>query len=284
MKIAALTFVYNEHVNLPIWRRYYGQQLGEKNLFIIDRESDDGSTTNLGEANRIVVPRDPFDDVKKVTCMSSFQSGLLAYYDAVICGDCDEIVVPDPSKYSGLVDYVARMERLYATCVGIDVLHIITEEPPLDTTRPILAQRRFGRFRSVGCKTLLSRVPILWAPGLHSSNKPPKIDQDLVNFHLKVMDYQTATLRQKINQDTEWSAESLAKNLGAHHRYDLGRFVRQAFLETATAIAQQKVGPFEFEADIAEYMSHIEERGGIYYTPNNMARLVEIPSSFSEVF
>ena len=41
MKIAALTFAYNESVNLLIWRRYYGEQLGEENLFLIDHGSDD---------------------------------------------------------------------------------------------------------------------------------------------------------------------------------------------------------------------------------------------------
>ncbi len=70
MKIAALTFAYNELVNLPIWRRYYGQQFGEHNLFLIDHGSDDGSTDDLGDVNRIGLPHTPFDDAKKVMCLS----------------------------------------------------------------------------------------------------------------------------------------------------------------------------------------------------------------------
>ena len=65
MKIAALTYVYNENVNLPIWRRYYGTNFGEENLFVVDRESDDGSTVDLGAANRIRVPRVAFDDRRR---------------------------------------------------------------------------------------------------------------------------------------------------------------------------------------------------------------------------
>ena len=125
MRIAALTYVYNESVNLPVWRRYYGQQLGEHNLFLIDRGSDDGSTDSLGDVTHIRLPRTPFDDTKKVMCLSSFQAGLLSHYDAVVCGDCDEIVVPDPEKYAGLSDYISRMEGEYATCAGVDIVHII---------------------------------------------------------------------------------------------------------------------------------------------------------------
>src|ERR1700730_13677411 len=51
MKAAALTFVFNESVNLPLWIKYYGSNFGEKNLFVVDRESTDGSTNNLGEVN-----------------------------------------------------------------------------------------------------------------------------------------------------------------------------------------------------------------------------------------
>src|SRR6185369_12509370 len=69
MKVAALTFVYNESVNLPIWIKYYGSNFGEKNLFVADRESDDGSTANLGEVNRVVLPRNAFDDVKRASFM-----------------------------------------------------------------------------------------------------------------------------------------------------------------------------------------------------------------------
>jgi hypothetical protein len=84
MNVAAVTFVFNEVVNLPIWRRYYGENFGDKNLFVIDRESNDDSTSDLGEVNRVVIPRDAFDDSKKTSFVSSYQHALLQYYDAVM--------------------------------------------------------------------------------------------------------------------------------------------------------------------------------------------------------
>src|SRR5689334_11236262 len=41
MRVAALTFVFNEAVNLPIWIKYYGSNFGERNLYVVDRESTD---------------------------------------------------------------------------------------------------------------------------------------------------------------------------------------------------------------------------------------------------
>lgn len=284
MKIAALTFVFNENVNLPIWRRYYGQQFGEKNLFVIDRESNDGSTDDLGEINRIVVPRDAFDDRKKASIMSSFQNGIINYYDAMVIGDCDEIAVPDPNKYTNLADYAQRMQHQYSTCVGVDLLHIIHKEPPIDLTKPIMEQRRFGRFRTAGCKTMLSRIPLRWGPGLHYTDHKPWIDPDLINVHLKTMDYQCAMLRQKVNQTTEWSEASLAANFGGHHRYNYDRFVQEAFFDPVNLAKQNQFGPFELSNEIADLIAKVKVQDGGYTTSSKMTRWVEFPESFRGAF
>ena len=283
MKIAALTCAYNESVNLPIWRRYYGAQLGEENLFLIDHGSDDGSTDGLGIVNRIRLPHTPFDDAKKVLCLSSLQAGLLAHYDAVVSGDCDEIVVPDPEKYSGLNDYVARMEGDYATCCSMDLLHVIDREPPIDLGKPILSQRHYGRFQSPGCKTLVSRVPIRWEPGLHFSNWPPKIDPHLFNFHLKWMDYGTSVKRHLINKENIWSQTALGANHGAHHRYDLDQFVREGFLDISNVVRQGRAGSFDLTDAIAELNASVIERNGVFVSQAHVVRIVEIPLRFQDV-
>jgi hypothetical protein len=284
MTNAAVTFVYNEAVNLPIWIRYYGKQFGNKNLFVIDRESTDGSTESLGEVNRIVIPRDAFDDRKKADFMSSFQNALTSYYDAVICSDCDELVVPDPGSYGSLNEYIVSVDFDYVTCVGLNILHIINLEPPLDPDRPILAQRRFARFRSATCKTILSRIPLRWLPGLHSLNQRPKIDPNLFMFHTKTMDYSIASARQQINVDTAWSDYSLERNFGAHHRYEYSRFVRELFLDPMNAIHQQKVVSFDFAEEISEFNSQITEKDGSFWVPMGLGRWVEIPERFGGVF
>ena len=284
MKAAALTFVYNESVNLPLWIKYYGANFGEKNLFVIDRESTDGSTSNLGDVNRIVIPRDAFDDRKKADFMSSMQNALVNYYDAVVCGDCDELVVPNIGPYASLADYVARADFDYVTCIGLNVLHIINQETALDVNKPILAQRRYARFMSATCKTMLSRVPIRWMPGLHCLDRRPKIDRNLFMFHTKTMDYGIASARQKINRDTAWSEDSLSQNFGAHHRYDYAKFVRENFLDPANVINQGNVQPFDFSEEIAKFEAGIVEKEGFFWIPMDMNRWVEIPDALRTAF
>lgn len=284
MKAAALTFVFNEAVNLPLWIKYYGSQFGEKNLFVVDRESTDGSTSNLGDVNRIVIPRDAFDDRKKADFMSSLQNALINYYDAVVCGDCDELVVPNLGTYVSLADYVARMDTDYATCIGLNVLHILNQEPPLNLGEPILSQRRYARFMSATCKTMVSKVPIRWMPGLHCLNLRPKIDKNLFMFHIKTMDYNLASARQMINRETTWSEESLSQNFGAHHRYDYAQFVRESFFDPANMINQGKVQPFDFSEEIAQFDAAVEQKDGFYWIPMNLNRWVEVPENLRTAF
>jgi hypothetical protein len=284
MKAAALTFVFNESVNLPLWIKYYGSNFGEKNLFVVDRESTDGSTNNLGEVNRIIIPRDAFDDRKKADFMSSMQNALINYYDAVVCGDCDELVVPNIGPYASLADYVAKMETDYATCIGLNILHILNQEAPLDLSKPILAQRRYARFMSATCKTMLSKVPIRWLPGLHCLDRRPKMDPNLFMFHTKTMDYGLASARQTINRETAWSEASLSQNFGAHHRYDYAQFVRESFFDPANVINQGKVQPFNFSEEIAKFEAEIVERDGFFWIPMDMNRWVEIPETLRRAF
>lgn len=285
MACAALTFVYNEAVNLPIWINYYGNQFGYANLFVIDRSSDDNSTKNLGDVNVIRIPRDEFDEHSKTNLMSSFHSGLTAIYDAVVTTDCDEIVVADPAFYKGLPDYISNMKTDYSNGLGIDVIHMIAEEFPIDLTKPILSQRRVGRFQSRECKQLLSKKPVRWLPGLHSSNYPPLIDSKLFIFHLKLMDYTAATLRQKVNLETAWSVDSVTKNFGAHHRFTVNQFVRNSFLVPLDLYNRKQVGDFEFSSEIQSIKDATTvDKDGNYRIPMNISKLVEIPERFRMVF
>jgi hypothetical protein len=284
MKVAALTFVFNEAVNLPIWIKYYGSNFGEKNLYIVDRESTDGSTSNLGEVNRIVIPRDAFDDRKKADFMSSMQNALLNYYDAVVCGDCDELVVPNLSVYTNLLDYATKMDFDHVACIGLNVLHILNHEPPLDLSEPILAQRRFARFVSATCKTQLSRVPIKWLPGLHCLNRMPNFDANLFMLHTKTMDYGIASARQKINTATLWSEDSLGQNFGAHHRYEFEQFVRESFFDPVNIINQGKIQSFDFSEEIAKITADMVERDEFFWFPMNIVRWVELPVKLRTAF
>jgi len=284
MNIAAITFVYNETVNLPIWLRYYGRNFGSENLYVIDRESNDGSTSNLGLSTRIRLPHDAFDEYKKTNFVSYLHHALLQNYDAVIYTDCDEILVPNLGLYSDLRDYIEKNDFDYVTAVGMNVLHMIDREDPLRLDQPILQQRKFAKFWSVLCKTLISRVPIVWRPGFHGLNRRPKVDTNLFLFHTKAMDYSISLGRQRINRATEWSERSLAANFGEHHRHDTVRFVRENFFDPVNVLNLGQISLFDFAEQLAQFEAAIVEREGFFELPTDIVRYVEIPDHLRSAF
>ena len=189
MATAAITFVYNELFNLPIWLKHYGSAFGPENTFVVDRGSDDGSTDNLRQVNLIKLPRKKFDEQAKTNFMSSLHRALLNFYDTIVISDCDELLTTDPTHFGSIRDFIDGVDFDYVSAIGIDIVHILNKEAPLDLSTPILAQRQYGRFYSRQCKTLITRVPLSWLPGFHFCDKPPRIDERLFLFHTKLVDY-----------------------------------------------------------------------------------------------
>jgi hypothetical protein len=284
MRTAAITFVYNESFNLPIWLRYFGGLFGAKNLFVVDLGTTDGSTDNLGEVNKIALPRTEFDEYAKTNFINNLQKGLLDYYDSVIYTDADELVVPDPAKYPDLTNYLEEKTFDYASCVGLNIIHIMTKEDPLDPSQPLLPQRRFARFLSATCKPALSRVPMNWAPGFHCSDKPPHIDPDLYLFHTKWIDFNLSMTRQKVSREAAYSKRTVDQGMGAHSRYDNERFVREGFFDPINELAQKGLSPFDFSAEIGLINAQTAAASGIHFIPMNITKMVEIPERFKHAF
>jgi hypothetical protein len=280
LSIAAITFTYNENINLPLWIKYYGAQCGENNLFIADRGSTDGSIHDIGEANLMKLPRNEFDEHGRTVFINELHAALLKFYDVVIYTDCDEFLIPDPAKFESLRTYIHSMSGDYARAIGVDVLHIINEELPLDLSRPILSQRCFGRFGSASCKALIARAPIRWLTGFHSCDKNVPIDPSLILFHLKAMDYAIAVNRQVVNQETVWSKRSIDENLGVHHRWDMKTFVQNLFFVPADIYARNGFVDFEFSGEIEAFQDRTTLANGSWYIPMDMHKFVRFPDRF----
>jgi hypothetical protein len=187
IKVAALTMIYNEPEYLPLWLRYYGQQLGAANCFVIDHGSDDDLTRWVGCENIFRLPRTPQDEVKRVQSMSCVAEMLLNYYDAVIYIDVDEFIVAKPTKYKSLLHFCQETTEAVVAVVGLNLHHLLGEEDDLDLSRPVLKQRRWVRFVAPMCKPSIVKVPIKWGRGFHSSNKP-SVFEDVYMFHLRYFD------------------------------------------------------------------------------------------------
>ena len=194
MRIAIVTMVGNERINLPIWIRHYKAHCPGATLFVIDHGSDDGSTDDLAGVNLVPFPRTPFDDQIRIEIVADFQHALLRLYDVVIYTDCDEMLVADPRVHISLAAFLAVVGSDVIAPTGLNLHHLGDIEAPIDLDVPILGQRRYARFASSMCKPSIARVPLLWVPGFHWCDRIPDYRADLFQFHLKSMD-RDASLR-----------------------------------------------------------------------------------------
>jgi hypothetical protein len=176
---------------LPRWIEYYGKQVGVDNLLVLDDNSSDKSTEDL-RCSVIKLPEHPWKQswgISRVGLGNRIAEGFLTFYDVVIFTDVDEFLVPDPAKYSGLVDYLAaNPEPDVVAPLGVNVLHNPAVESELNDTEPILRQRTFVKFAPGMCKPLIKRASVNWSTAFHGVTVPFSIDPDLLLIHLKYYD------------------------------------------------------------------------------------------------
>jgi Glycosyl transferase family 2 len=191
LRIAAITFCRDEGRMLPLWIRYYGGQFGVENLYVVDDNSEDGSTDDLA-CNVLHIP--PIRGGKFESTRMKFLAGLAAslrtLYDCVVFTDVDEFVVPDPARHSGLKDFIVRQgdDRPAVAALGLNVVHVTGTEPPLDLSAPVLSQRSFAKFVPVMCKPSVNFAGAPWFAASHGIRAPYAVDPDLWMFHLKYAD------------------------------------------------------------------------------------------------
>lgn len=212
--LAIVTMVYNEPEFLPLWRRHYASQVGEKACYVIDHGTDDGSTDDLGGVNRLCIPRSPQDDETRSRAIACYCAALLHWYDAVIYVDVDELLVADPALYASLIDFSRGWSAPVVTATGLDVIHVPEHEPDIDWSVPISRQRTHLRFTSSMCKPVLIRRPVDWAPGFHNTTEVPQFDAPLFLFHLRYADLMQGVKRLERTRRQPWISE----DAGRHQR------------------------------------------------------------------
>ena len=213
-KLAALTMVYNESAFLPVWAKHYARQVGPDHCYVIDH----GSTEPISvppAVNVIRLPRSAHDDVRRARFVSKMSDSLLEYYDWVIHADVDELVVADPALYSNLPQYCADTACDTINAIGFDVQHVPSLEGRLNLDQPIGQQRGWVRFTSAMCKPVLTRQPLSWTAGFHSSDKAPTF-ADVYLFHLHWADRDVGLDRLAKTRVMPWSDDVS----GRHQRID----------------------------------------------------------------
>lgn len=195
--LAAFTIARNEAFWLPRWLKHYGATGAA--LYVLDHESDDGSTDNTGGGFvRFAVTRPHTDDCGwMLHTVEAFQTELLRGYEKVIFAECDEFLVPDPTFHSSLRSYLGNTPGATITATGFDICQR-GSDAPLDLTRPILSQRGWRR-HDMWDKTLISKIPMRWEVGFHRPDHamgiPHGPDPTLFLLHFHYCDLETQSAR-----------------------------------------------------------------------------------------
>jgi hypothetical protein len=230
---AVFTVSHNEATLLPIWVKYYVSQVGAENVWILDHNTDDGSTdldrlpksvhvkrlysTSEGEDINLYLPHYFINRQVELHQQRLFRFG----YRCVLFAEVDELVIPDPNNYpNGLREYFKAagtrpesvLSRQGFVCVNAyQLAHLPSMERAIDLTKPLLSQRVYWIRDDFFFKPLLSKVPLRYTTGHHNAFLLPypgateammtnksHIDIDLVMIHLHAMDFSLCREREEM--------------------------------------------------------------------------------------
>ena len=261
--VLVLTMARDEGPLLRRWVDHYARHVGLESLLVLDDNSADGSTDDLGCTVFRLPPlpgRAGFEDAR-MTLVSGFARGMLATYDWVVFVDVDELLVPDPTRYADLPDLLMhRRDRPIVGAVGLNVLQLPQAEGPLDPARPVLEQRSYAVFAPLMCKPVAKRVGAPWRFSSHGIARPYRVDPDLYLLHLKFADVDT--LRR------------IAGARHAAHQHD-GRAAKSSWSKPADELvaaverAAARVDPAavaEFDVARADLEGAVFEEDGVHRT------------------
>ena len=194
---AVFTLAHNEGEFLPIWLHYYSRFFAPEDIYILNHDSTDGSTIaakQLHGVNVVAVHHPSVHDNRfMLAAITQMQHQLMGKYEAVVYSDSDELVMTDPLKYADLGEYLSKYRGDYSRCASRSVMQQ-QNEPEIDLSAPILAQRSTW-FEEIGYdKVLVSRKSLRWSMGLHSlidesgAEFWPPQDDGLILLHLARID------------------------------------------------------------------------------------------------
>lgn len=223
--LAVFTVARDEDVRLPVWLDYYRRQgVPADDLYVLDHDSERAAAVAAAAAARRVPVhhRLGFDMHWLRAVVYRFASFLLCSYRAVAFVDADEFLVAvdpggGPSSLTGLVGSLAGRtpggRPWLARARGYEVLHV-AGEPPLDWSRPILAQRSTWTPSVTYSKpALFAGQPPTWGLGFHleaARGAALPVRPDLLLVHAHRADRDLCLDRHRLACSWQWDADDLA--------------------------------------------------------------------------
>jgi hypothetical protein len=182
-RCAVFTIVKNEYYFLPIWLKYYKKYFADQDIYVLDHQSNDGSTDNLTVNHIPVVNEMAFDHNWLVETIENFQVSLLEKYESVIFAESDELLYSPDMPLNILIEHFLNdPSKKHITCLGHEMIQDLEKESPLEIGGEIFKNRNYWFKYPDYDKTLISKVPLKWVWGFHYAKN---IDRDFsYNLHL----------------------------------------------------------------------------------------------------
>ncbi|WP_208348299.1 glycosyltransferase family 2 protein [Pseudaestuariivita rosea] len=237
---AAITMCYKDYFFLKKWYDYYAEQFGPQHLYIISHGNDPEHRRIAPEANIIGVFRDETMtqfNRRRWRALTALVNGFLFYYNWVICGDTDEIVIVDPDVAPNLAAYLSAKSGdsvPKSMCpLGLELIHNPKIETGLISDEiPVLSNRSVFRLNANYSKPCVVRSTCTFTMGGHANSHLPRVlDDHLYLVHLRYFDYETSRqrliarkeMRSKItDQDVKQSQNTWVKDLENFERLSSG--------------------------------------------------------------
>lgn len=287
----AITMAYQDHFFLDRWVRYYGAQFGRQHLYILSHGADP-EHARIGEGcNIIALPRDPTMfrlDRRRWSFISQFANGMLRYYNWLIVGDVDEIVIVDPDAAPDLITYLQRFSGRAAPksmCpLGIELIHNPEVEPdPITDDASILSRRRNFRVNANYSKPCLMRRDVAFTIGGHANNHLPRVlDPHLYLIHLRFFDYDITCARLGLRREMRdiMTGERNAKDGGHAWGKDLENF--KALASGVPVREDADLG--DFRARMVAERQLLHDGKVAFWGGGRSKELYRLPPRFAQVF
>ncbi len=204
--------IHNEEMFFNLWLKYYQKFFDPEDIYVLHNIKPREVDFDRWLPSQQGFVRIPNPDIQNIDFqiyvdrINSLQRDLLKRYEVVLFAEIDEFVAhPD-----GLSTYINGWTGDVAVCKGYEVVHRFDEEPPLDLSRPIMAQRKWWYPCHLYDKPLLSRIPLTYRWGCHYCDEVPweTTDPDLLLLHLHKMDYDLCVRRKLERMKNEDEIES----------------------------------------------------------------------------
>lgn len=216
---AVFTIVRNEKFLLPLWLKHYSRYFDSEDIFILDNNTDDGST-DVTEAHVIEVNNPvAFDHDWILNTVENFQKTLLEFYEVVIFCEADELIYSIYGKLNEVIKVFVKDSYCDTiTCTGYEIVQDVNREKPYNNENNIFDLRNKWFRNVIYDKSLVSRVPCKWTRGFHDlvGNYYKRHCYGLFLAHIHRIDYNKNVEKQigRLN----WSFKDDGPHQGWQHR------------------------------------------------------------------